>query len=197
LSLAGGNTNDNIRANRAWRASARYFSGAKIVSVLTVSSIVTILCCALSSMPATASRKFESRGTARSPSSARSPSDSEVAGMDSVEFTQYVFVHRGCDGCHTLSADWKLGFTDRGKELAKGFEGCAPLLDAMFVVVQVPPASRTGEGKQKAARFQEFGCTTCHEIDRGKTALTKSGLKMKSLHLNCIAPLCCGVKKRS
>jgi hypothetical protein len=123
-------------------------------------------------------------------------SDAEVARMSATELTRYVFDHRGCNNCHTLSTNWKLGFTDRGKQNAEGFEGCASLLQAMFVVAQVQPAYRTEEAKEKAASFETFGCATCHEVTSTRMALTTYGAKLKSLHLNCITrPICCAVRK--
>jgi hypothetical protein len=37
-----------------------------------------------------------------------------------------------------------------------------------------------------AARFQEFGCTTCHQIvTHRRMGLTSYGAKLKSMHLAC------------
>ncbi len=105
--------------------------------------------------------------------------------MSSDELAHYVFEHHGCNNCHTLGASGKLGFTERGKQVGKGFEGCISLLTSMNVIAQVKSVDRTAEEKQKAARFKEFGCTTCHQITPGKLGLTSYGTKLKSLHLAC------------
>ena len=77
----------------------------------------------------------------------------------------------------------KLGFTERGKERAKGFEGCISMLTAMNLIAQVPDDKRSPQQRQKAARFEEFGCTTCHKITPGKMGLTDIGTKLTHLHL--------------
>ena len=91
--------------------------------------------------------------------------DAQMSKMTSDELAHYVFEHHGCNNCHTLGANGKLGFTERGKQVGKGFEGCIALLTSMNVIAQVKPADRSAEERQKAARFQEFGCTTCHLSD--------------------------------
>jgi cytochrome c551/c552 len=101
------------------------------------------------------------------------------------ELAAYVFEHHGCKSCHTLGQGGKLGFTDRGKEVGKNFEGCISLLTSMNVIAQTKAANRTAEEKQKAARFEQFGCTTCHQIVPGKLGLTDYGKKLKSLHMAC------------
>jgi len=111
--------------------------------------------------------------------------DAQMSKMSSEELAHYVFQHHGCDGCHTLGANGKLGFTERGKQVGKGFEGCIALLTSMNVIAQVKTVDRSAEEKQKAARFQEFGCTTCHQIVPGKLGLTAYGTKLKSLHMAC------------
>ncbi|PYU24493.1 MAG: hypothetical protein DMG32_13940 [Acidobacteria bacterium] len=111
--------------------------------------------------------------------------DAQMSKMTSDELAHYVFEHHGCNNCHTLGANGKLGFTERGKQVGKGFEGCIALLTSMNVIAQVKPADRSAEERQKAARFQEFGCTTCHQITPGKLGLTAYGTKIKSLHMAC------------
>ena len=78
-----------------------------------------------------------------------------------------------------------MGFTDRGKQVGKNFEGCVRLLTAMNVIAQVEEKNRTAEDKQRAARFEEYGCSTCHQITPGKLGLTEYGRKLASLHLAC------------
>ncbi len=108
-----------------------------------------------------------------------------MARMSSSELAHYVFEHHGCDGCHTLGANGKLGFTERGKLVGKGFEGCIAQLTAMSGIVQVKETDRSAEQKHKVARFEEFGCTTCHQVAPGKLGLTTYGTKLKSLHMAC------------
>jgi cytochrome c2 len=111
--------------------------------------------------------------------------DAQMSKMSSDELAHYVFEHHGCNNCHTLGANGKLGFTERGTQVGKGFVGCISLLTSMNVIAQVKPADRTQDEKQKAATFQEFGCTTCHQIVPGKLGLTGYGTKLKSLHMAC------------
>jgi cytochrome c551/c552 len=108
-----------------------------------------------------------------------------MAKMSSDELAHYVFENHGCNGCHTLGANGKLGFTDRGKEVGKGFEGCIAQLTAMSNIVKLKESDRTEDQKHKVARFQEFGCTTCHQLTPGKLGLTAYGTKLKSLHVAC------------
>jgi len=125
------------------------------------------------------------------------PSQAEIARMNSAQLTKYVFSHQGCDSCHTLSANYQLGLTERGQQVSGKFEGCAGLLTAMNVVGELPPAERSPDETQVAQRFQEFGCETCHQIVPGKMALTDYGMKMKSLHApNCTTDTCCAVPRK-
>jgi cytochrome c551/c552 len=109
-----------------------------------------------------------------------------AAGKSPQELAQYVFDTHGCKGCHTVGQNGKLGFTDRGKQIGKGFEGCISMLTAMNLIAQVPDAQRSAQERQKAARFQEFGCTFCHKIIPGKMGLTEVGTKLTHLHLGCV-----------
>lgn len=105
--------------------------------------------------------------------------------MDPNTLAKYVFENHGCGNCHTLDTSGKFGFTERGKAVGKGFEGCVSLLTSMNVIAQVKEENRTAEEKQKAVRFKEFGCTECHQIVPGKMGLTKEGAELKSLHMSC------------
>ena len=122
--------------------------------------------------------------------SADTLSEAQIAHMSSGALTRYVFDNQGCRSCHTVSTDGKLGFTERGKQLSRGFEGCTSLLSSMNVIAQVPQASRTPDEKAAAARFQDFGCASCHQIVPGTMGLTKYALKLKSLHLICTEIQC-------
>ena len=162
-----------FKATRSWRGKmprAWIFTGVVLGSSLAASLSL-----------------LSRSGTA---ASASTLSDAQIAHMSSGVLTKYVFDNQGCGSCHTVSADGKLGFTERGKERAKGFEGCTALLTAMNVIAQVPQASRTADEKAKAARFQEFGCASCHQIVPGTMGLTKYAAKLKSLHLICTEIQC-------
>ena len=60
------------------------------------------------------------------------------------------------------------------------------MLTAMTVIVQVPEDKRSSQQRQRAARFEEFGCTACHRLAPGKLSLTEVGAKLKHLHLGCV-----------
>ena len=109
-----------------------------------------------------------------------------AAGKSQQELAKYVFDTHGCTNCHTMGQGGKLGFTERGKERAKGFEGCISMLTAMNLIAQVPDDKRSTQQRQKAARFEEFGCTTCHKITPGKMGMTEIGTKLTHLHLGCV-----------
>jgi hypothetical protein len=102
------------------------------------------------------------------------------------EMAQYVFSTHGCQKCHTAGSDGKLGFTDRGKQAAGKFEGCIRMLTDMSVIAQMSESRRSEAQKQKAARFEEFGCTFCHKIAPGKLELTEVGTRLTHLHLGCV-----------
>jgi cytochrome c2 len=132
-----------------------------------------------------ASQTPSSSKAAASGAPAQALTDAQMARMNSDQLAHYVFEHHGCNGCHTLGANGKLGFTERGKTVGKGFEGCISLLTSMNVIAQVKETNRTEDEKHKAARFKEFGCTTCHQIMPGKLGLTAYGTKLKSFHMAC------------
>jgi cytochrome c2 len=46
-----------------------------------------------------------------------------AAGKSPRELGQYVFDTHGCNSCHTVGQDGKLGFTAKGKQLTLGFVG--------------------------------------------------------------------------
>ena len=107
-------------------------------------------------------------------------------GKSQRELARYVFNTHGCKSCHSMGQSGKLGFTEKGKERAKGFEGCISMLTAMNLIAQVDERQRSPQQRQKAARFEEFGCTTCHKIIPGKMGLTDIGTKLTRLHLGCV-----------
>ncbi len=108
-----------------------------------------------------------------------------VAGKDPNELARYIFENHGCKNCHTLDKNGKFGFSERGKQAGKNFEGCISLLTAMNVIAQAKEADRTPEEKLKAAHFQEYGCTECHQITPGKLGLTPLGKRLVTLHMAC------------
>jgi len=109
-----------------------------------------------------------------------------ATGKSPQELAKYVFDTHGCKSCHTIGRDGKLGYTDKGKERAQNFEGCIKMLTAMTVIVQTPEDKRTAQQRSKAARFEEFGCTSCHKLTPGAMALTEMGAKLSHLHLGCV-----------
>jgi cytochrome c551/c552 len=111
--------------------------------------------------------------------------EAQMAKMDSNQLAHYIFQNHGCKNCHTLGSGGKLGFTEQGKEVSKGFEGCISLLTSMNVIAQTKDSDRTSDDKHKVARFHQFGCSECHHITPGKLGLTAYGAKLKSLHLAC------------
>jgi cytochrome c551/c552 len=102
------------------------------------------------------------------------------------QIAQYVFDTHGCKACHTVGQNGKLGFTAKGKQTAEGFEGCIRLLTDMTVIAQTPERQRSAQQQKKASRFQEFGCTFCHQITPGRLSLTDVGTKLSHLHLGCV-----------
>jgi cytochrome c2 len=122
-----------------------------------------------------------------SPSATSATLDKMIAAKKSQkELAQYVFDTHGCNRCHTVGENGKLGFTERGKKLTDGFEGCIRMLTAMNVIAQVPSNQRSTDEKTKAQRFEEFGCTLCHKIVPGKVGITDLGMKLTQLHLGCV-----------
>ena len=109
-----------------------------------------------------------------------------AAGKSPQELARYVFDTHGCKGCHTVGQNGKLGFTERGKQIGKGFVGCISMLTAMNLIAQVPDAQRSDQERQRAAHFREFGCTFCHKIIPGKMGLTDVGARLTHLHLGCV-----------
>lgn len=112
-------------------------------------------------------------------------SEAELSRKTPDELAAYIFDHHGCKSCHTLGQNGRLGFTAHGKEIGKNFEGCISMLTAMNVIAQVKDENRTPDEKQKAAKFELYGCTTCHQIVPGKLGLTQYGTKLASMHLAC------------
>lgn len=60
------------------------------------------------------------------------------------------------------------------------------MLTAMTVIVHVSDEKRSSQQREKALRFEEFGCTACHKLTPGKLGLTEVGAKLQRLHLGCV-----------
>ena len=168
---------DNISSNGMSRA--RLLAGSLGIGSVLLCSFL------LFSQSKATSHAAQSANSSPSSSTKNTLTEAQMSRMSSDELAKYVFDHHGCNSCHTLGANGKLGFTERGKQVGKGFEGCISLLTAMNVIAQVKPQDRSSDDKQKAVTFQTFGCTTCHQITPGKLGLTSYGTKLKSLHMAC------------
>lgn len=112
--------------------------------------------------------------------------EAQMSQLSSDDLAKYVFQQHGCKNCHTLGKASKLGLTEQGMEVGKNYEGCVSLLTSMSLVAQLKEAERSPADKKTAARFQEFGCTTCHQVvSPGRMGLTRYGAKLKSMHMAC------------
>jgi cytochrome c551/c552 len=165
--------------NRQWRRSFGILASWGCIFLLAAFLLTGLARSASSANP------IPSHPQAQSSTAAQPHGGDDLSGKTPDELAAYLFEHHGCNSCHTLGQGGKLGFTDRGKEVGKNFEGCISLLTSMNVIAQTKAANRTTEEKQKAARFKEFGCTTCHQIVPGKLGLTEYGKKLKSMHMAC------------
>lgn len=96
-----------------------------------------------------------------------------------------VFNQYNCNDCHSL-AENKFGFTPKGEQLKQNSEGCVSMLTRMSVIVHVKDGERTPAQKETATHFNEYGCTTCHQVEPGKLSLTQVGSKLSGLHLSCV-----------
>ena len=109
-----------------------------------------------------------------------------AAGKTPRELAEHLFDAHGCKTCHTAGKDGRLGFTKKGEQRAQGFVGCISTLKAMTVVAKVPANVRSTTQRQRAQRFEEFGCATCHKVADGEVGLTPVGTKLANLHLGCV-----------
>ena len=109
-----------------------------------------------------------------------------AAGKSQRELAQYLFDTHGCQNCHTIVQEGKLGLTKKGEERARGFEGCISTLKAMSIIAKVPEDRRSATQRRRVHRFEEFGCATCHKVTPGKMGLTEVGAKLAHLHLGCV-----------
>lgn len=119
-------------------------------------------------------------------SSTKTLTDAQMSQMSRDELAKYVFDQHRCKNCHTLGKTGRLGLTERGIEVGKNYEGCVSLLTSMNLIAQLKDTERSSADRKTAARFQEFGCTTCHQIvTPRKMGLTSFGAKLKSMHMAC------------
>jgi cytochrome c551/c552 len=155
-------------------------------SVAAVISVVGLVCWSMIVIQSSAARQAgQSQKPDQSVSPAKDLTDAQMAQMNSVELATYIFENHGCKNCHTMGKNGKLGYTERGSEVGKNFIGCIALLTSMNVIAQEKERYRTAAEKDKATKFKEFGCTTCHQITPGKMGLTPYGVKLKSMHQAC------------
>lgn len=160
----------------------------RVTGVLACLGLICGLAACSSGRPSQSTASSQPAQLQQATQSARSAntlSETDLSGKSPDELAAYIFEHHGCNNCHTLGKGGKLGFTEQGKEVGKNFEGCVSLLTSMNVIAQVKEENRTPGEKQKAAKFHQFGCTTCHQITPGKLGLTEYGTKLASLHLAC------------
>ena len=156
-----------------------------LVSILFFCFAVAVLSSAGSKNISPAAPAIPPIALEQSHNNAKPTEDADLSGKSPEELAAYVFEHHHCNNCHTMGAAGKLGFNERGKGVGKGFEGCISLLTSMNVIAQVKPANRTDDEEHKVARFEQFGCTTCHQIVPGKLGLTSYRQKLKSVHMAC------------
>ncbi len=102
------------------------------------------------------------------------------------DIARYIFDTQGCKTCHTLGQGGKLGFTSRGQQVGGNYEGCIRLLTDVSAVAKIPDSRRTAQQRSKTARFDEFGCTFCHQVNPDKVGLTAVGSKLANMHLGCV-----------
>lgn len=152
-----------------------------------IALLMLVIACSSQKQPSqsVASQPVSSSKPVETPPSGAHLTDADLKTKTPQQLAAFVFENHGCKNCHTLGANGKMGFTERGKQVGKDFEGCIRLLTSMNVIAMTKEENRTADEKQKAARFEEFGCSTCHQITPGKLGLTAYGAKLASLHLAC------------
>lgn len=167
--------------------SMRNQSARIIVACACLGLLLLLLACSSQKQPSqlVASQPASSSKPVEAPPSGAHLTDADLKTKTPQQLAAFVFENHGCKNCHTLGENGKMGFTERGKQVGKNFEGCIRLLTSMNVIAMTKEENRTADEKQKAARFEEFGCSTCHQITPGKLGLTSYGAKLASLHLAC------------
>lgn len=156
---------------------------------------LTVICLVICAVFSSASLFSQSAPTSQttapskakaSGSSAKTLTDAQMSQLSTDNLAKYVFQEHGCKSCHTLGNAGRLGLTEQGMEVGKNYEGCVSMLTSMNHIAQKKEAERNSADKKTAARFQEFGCTTCHKVvSPGRMGLTSYGAKLKSMHMAC------------
>lgn len=154
---------------------------AKLVAVACFLAVVVFAACSQRQEQSKASPPADTAPAKTS----RTLDEHAVAGKSTQEVANYVFASYDCNSCHTLGGDGKFGYTARGEQIRGNSEGCVAMLTSMSVIAQVDETNRTPEQKQKAAHFNEYGCTMCHQVTPGHLGLTETGGKLASLHMSC------------
>jgi cytochrome c551/c552 len=154
---------------------------AKLIAVACFLAIVAFAACSQRSEQA----KVNAPADAKPVKTSRTLDDRNVAGKSPQEVADYVFTSYDCNSCHTLGSDGKFGYTARGEQIRGNSEGCVAMLTSMSVIAQVDETNRTQEQKVKAAHFNEYGCTMCHQVTPGHLGMTETGGKLASLHMSC------------
>jgi cytochrome c551/c552 len=151
--------------------------------------LVAVACCFIIALVSCSQKAEQSKSNApadvKPAPSSRTLDERAVAGKSPQEVASYVFATYDCNSCHTLGQEGKFGFTARGEQLHSNSEGCVSLLTSMSVITHVNESDRTSEQKVKAAHFNEYGCTMCHQVTPGHLGLTETGGKLASLHMSC------------
>lgn len=101
------------------------------------------------------------------------------------EIATYIYANYGCKNCHTIASGGKFGYTALGEQLKGKSEGCVAMLTSMHRILALPEANRTPEHREKLAHFNEYGCSSCHQISLGTVSLTEVGARLKELHMAC------------
>ena len=161
--------------------STRTQNKAKMIAAACFLAVVAFVSCS--------QRAEQSKGSAPADAApaktSRTLDERAVSGKSPEEIANYVFASYDCNSCHTLGGEGKFGFTARGEQLRSNSEGCVSLLTSMSVIAQVNDSDRTAGQKVKAAHFNEYGCTMCHQVTPGHLGLTDTGSKLASLHMSC------------
>jgi cytochrome c551/c552 len=161
--------------------STRRQSTAKMIAAACFLSVVAFVSCSQRAEQS----KVSAPADAAPAKTSRTLDEHAVSGKSPQEAADYVFASYDCNSCHTLGGDGKFGFTARGQQIRGDSEGCVAMLTSMSVIAQVDDSNRTPEQKQKAAHFNEYGCTMCHQVTPGHLGLTETGGKLASLHMSC------------
>jgi cytochrome c551/c552 len=173
----------------ATRSQRRCASEKRLAIVLAGSALLAGIVLHLSNPPAAAQQAAPQRTASSQPSAQTTIATLDrmaAEGKSPRNLAQYVFETHGCNNCHTVGQNGKLGFTKKGDQAGQGFEGCISLLTAMTVIAQVREDKRSPVQRDKAARFEEFGCAFCHKVVPGELGLTEVGSKLAHLHLGCV-----------